>query len=292
MICFVVLHYQNLDVTRKCVNFLLKLNGENKHIIIVDNGSPNGTGKILEEKYVLDSNITVILSQENVGFARANNLGYSYAKKIGATCIVVMNSDVYIKDIDFIGKLYAAIEENEKTAVAAPDVVNIQGIHCNPMIIPPISHKSMKKIYKENFYRYVMYCIPFINRKLWMRSSKLSAPKKQNRLGWEHDRKDIVPDGCCIIYFPNWIKNEDFAFVPVTFMYGEEHILYEYIKFNHYESKYFHNLQVFHLEGATTGALTKVNISEGIKNKKKNLKWHMDACKIYFDYKKKLYKKN
>ena len=41
MICFVVLHYQNLDVTQKCVNFLLKLNGENKHIIIVDNGSPN-----------------------------------------------------------------------------------------------------------------------------------------------------------------------------------------------------------------------------------------------------------
>lgn len=66
MICFVVLHYQNLDVTQKCVNFLLKLNGENKHIIIVDNGSPNGTGKILEEKYVLDSNITVILSQDIV----------------------------------------------------------------------------------------------------------------------------------------------------------------------------------------------------------------------------------
>ena len=292
MICFVFLHYQNLDVTHQCSNYLKKLNcALDKHIIIVDNGSPNGSGEKLQDEYALESVITVMLSKENLGFAKGNNLGYDYAKKtMGAECIVVMNSDVYIKDVTFIEKLHNIINRNTNISVAAPDIVNIEGIHCNPMIIPPISKKSIIKIYRDNFLRYVMYSIPLINKKLWMRSCQLENPKKENRMGWESDREDIVPDGSCVIFFPHWIRNEDFAFVPVTFMYAEEHILYEYLKFKGYESAYFHNLQVYHMEGATTGSLTKVNISDGIKNKKRNLKWHMDACKKYLDYKKELCK--
>lgn len=291
MICFVVLHYQNIDVTHQCIQYLQRLdNVSDNHIIIVDNGSPNRSGKKLEKEYAKESAITVLLSNVNLGFAKGNNLGYDYAKNvIGAECVVVMNSDVYIKDIEFIKKLRNAITENINIAIAAPDILNIQGSHCNPMILPPISERSIVRIYRDSLIRYIMYSIPVINKKLWVRSSKLEIPKKESRVGWEYDRKDIVPDGCCVIFFPHWIKHEDFAFVPITFMYAEEHILYEYLRFRGYESMYLHNLQVCHMEGATTGSLNKVNVKDGIKNKKRNLKWHMDACMVYLNYKKKLH---
>ena len=293
MICFVVLHYQNLDVTHTCISYLRKLRGIlNEHIIIVDNGSPNGTGLSLKREYEEDSVISVIISRENLGFAKGNNLGYDYAKNIlGAELIVVMNSDVYIKDEDFIRKLYSAKNDNKNIAIAAPDIINRQGCHCNPMIIPPISRNSIVKIWRESFIRYILYSVPIINKKLWVRAQKKEFWEKENRVGWDHDISDIVPDGSCIIYFPNWVRKEEFAFVPITFMYAEEHILYEYLKHNEYESIYLHCLQVFHMEGATTGTLTKSNICEGIKNKKRNLIWHMDACKIYLNYKQRLCKK-
>lgn len=276
-----------MEVTYQCINHLKKLSGiENTHIIVVDNGSPNQSGKKLEQSYVNDSLVSVIINQENLGFAKGNNLGYRYAKdKLKAKCIVVMNSDIYITDRDFILKLYGEIEKNNEVAIVAPDIINLNGIHCNPMIIPPISEKSIRKIYRDNLVRYFLYCIPILNKILWLRASKKEVLEKTDRIGWDRDRKDIVPDGSCIIFLPKWIRNEENAFVPITFMYAEEHILYEYLSSKKYISMYLPKLQVHHMEGATTGALVKVNVNQGIENKKRNLKWHSDSCKIYLKYK-------
>ena len=48
--CFVILHYIAAEETEKCVESLLRLAGDKK-IIIVDNASPNGSGKKLQEMY-------------------------------------------------------------------------------------------------------------------------------------------------------------------------------------------------------------------------------------------------
>ena len=42
---------------------------EKYHIVIVDNASPNGSGKELEEYYEHSEKVTVLLSEENLGFA-------------------------------------------------------------------------------------------------------------------------------------------------------------------------------------------------------------------------------
>ena len=43
MTAFVILHYRAIDTTRSCVKSIRALAGD-KHIVIVDNASPNGTG--------------------------------------------------------------------------------------------------------------------------------------------------------------------------------------------------------------------------------------------------------
>ena len=48
MTAFVILHYRAIEMTRTCVERIQALEGNN-HIVIVDNASPNGTGRLLEE---------------------------------------------------------------------------------------------------------------------------------------------------------------------------------------------------------------------------------------------------
>ncbi len=101
MIAFVILHYQALDETIDCVNTIKKMVKGSRHIVIVDNASPNKSGEILIAKYQQDEEITVLVSKENVGFARGNNLGYVEAKKYSPEYIVVMNNDVFITQTNF-----------------------------------------------------------------------------------------------------------------------------------------------------------------------------------------------
>ena len=50
MFGYVVLHYQNIKVTEKCIRSL-KNQFKESYIVVVDNCSPNGSGKLLREKY-------------------------------------------------------------------------------------------------------------------------------------------------------------------------------------------------------------------------------------------------
>ena len=50
MTAFVILHYRAIDTTRSCVRSIRALAGD-KHIVIVDNASPDGTGKQLAEEF-------------------------------------------------------------------------------------------------------------------------------------------------------------------------------------------------------------------------------------------------
>ena len=94
MTAFVILHYRAIEMTRTCVERIKALEGKS-HIVIVDNASPNGTGRILEKEYDKEKMITVLLNQENGGFARGNNLGICWVcSHLKADFVVVLNNDV------------------------------------------------------------------------------------------------------------------------------------------------------------------------------------------------------
>ena len=71
MTAFVILHYRAIDTTRSCVKSIRALAGD-KHIVIVDNASPDGTGKQLAEEFAASPDVTVLLHGKNDGFARGS----------------------------------------------------------------------------------------------------------------------------------------------------------------------------------------------------------------------------
>jgi GT2 family glycosyltransferase len=90
----VVLTYNNLDLTRQCLDSIYaKTDEPDFELILVDNASEDGTPGYLEEFAKAHSNVQVILNDSNAGFSRANNQGAAIAT---GEHLVFLNNDVVV----------------------------------------------------------------------------------------------------------------------------------------------------------------------------------------------------
>jgi GT2 family glycosyltransferase len=262
-ICFVILHYQNIDVTNECIGCLREINFfDSCNVVVIDNASPNESGKQLIQKYNNCNNIHVLLNKENLGFAAGNNIGYDFArKKLRADQIIVMNNDILIRQKNFISKLKEEYNDSNVQLIA-PDIVNLFGSHQNPFRTEPLSNKKLNIIHWYNLTLNCLYTIPIINSFLAKVLYYKSQTKKKNKYIEKHSLYNIVPHGSCIVYQGTWVKNEEYAFLPGTFMYFEEDILYEYLISKNYNLKYSPELCVNHVEDASVNASIKSELGK------------------------------
>jgi GT2 family glycosyltransferase len=270
---FVVLHYQNAEVTRQCIQWLNEIDyPETISIVLVDNASPNGTGRELYDEYNGRNNCHVLLLKENLGFAMGNNKGYAYAREtLHADVILVINSDLFIQDRDFLVKLEEQINNNSEDYLLAVDIVSAYGGHQNPFRIKPIPSTTQKKIIIRKRIGQIIYAIPFLNTAIINRKPKSSTAK--NVLKEENELFDIVPHGACVIYTKNWTKEEEFAFLEGTFLFVEEEILFDYCAHKGYRIHYIPSLEVFHMEDASQNA----DSNTAIRKKQNQLKHEIES---------------
>lgn len=97
----IIINYNGIYDTMECIESILK-SDYTAEILIIDNASDNGEGEILEKEY---TNIHVIKSKENLGFAGGNNLGIWFAVEHGADYIMLLNNDTVI-DSNMICELF------------------------------------------------------------------------------------------------------------------------------------------------------------------------------------------
>ena len=149
MTAFVILHYRAIEMTRTCVERIKALEGKS-HIVIVDNASPNGTGRILQKEYEKEKMITVLLNQENGGFARGNNLGICWVcSHLKADFVVVLNNDVEILQKDFAVQIGEIFKEHPFD-VLGPDILSVfSGIHQSPKSLHGCTLESVRRKYAK-----------------------------------------------------------------------------------------------------------------------------------------------
>lgn len=259
-IAFSLLHYNNIRVTEEAVKYLLRLKDIDAcEIIIVDNASPNESGKKLEEEYRGKRNIHVLLNDKNGGFAYGNNVGYSFAKKIGCDVIIVMNNDIFIKDIVFIKKL-ERIGNSVHADIIAPDIIGRKG-HQNPFRLERLPDARIVKMMRYNTLINALYGVPVLNQ--------IIASYLDKRGGKKSDSDDsgsgnvyCIPHGACVIYLPSWTEKEEIAFLPNTFMYFEEDVLGEYMWEKGYTAMYITDLTVHHVEDASIEYDNKTSVKK------------------------------
>jgi GT2 family glycosyltransferase/glycosyltransferase involved in cell wall biosynthesis len=90
----VVLTYNNLDLTRACVDSLLRWSDyPNLEIIVVDNASTDGTPAYLRQLHEENPKIKLLLNDRNLGFASGNNVGLEIAT---GEYLVMLNNDTVV----------------------------------------------------------------------------------------------------------------------------------------------------------------------------------------------------
>ncbi len=119
----IMLTFNQLDYTRKCLESIEKHTKARYELIIVDNGSTDGTVEFLKDYAKTRANAELILNKENLGFARGNNQGIEKSK---GDYIVLLNNDVVVTK-GWLDKMVSYMEENPDIGMAGPVSNNVSG---------------------------------------------------------------------------------------------------------------------------------------------------------------------
>lgn len=113
-VLIVLVNYNGFDYTRECVESLFHLDYPEFDILIVDNGSTDGSGKRLAELF--DGRVIYLSLLKNLGVTGGNNRGIDYAADNNYDFILFLNNDTMVES-DFVSRLVSASIENNKSLV-------------------------------------------------------------------------------------------------------------------------------------------------------------------------------
>ncbi len=116
MISVIIVNWNTKDLLLACVRSLKEHTREQTlEIIVVDNASTDGSQEALKAQF---PDIVLIQNRENLGFAKANNIGITRAR---GEYLCLVNSDVEIKD-GCIDKMAAYLKEHPEIGLMGPKI--------------------------------------------------------------------------------------------------------------------------------------------------------------------------
>ena len=139
LVSIITVNYNNTDVT-ECLLKSIKLSDyDNLETIIVDNGSLTNSIDALEDLY---SNVKLVKSPKNLGFAGGNNLGLKHA--IGEFVFFVNNDTIFTKDL--ISCLHSELAYDNNLGVVSPKIL----FYDNPSVIQYVGSTNMNSFTVRN----------------------------------------------------------------------------------------------------------------------------------------------
>ncbi len=123
LVSIIILTYNALKYTKKCVESIKKFTQYPHEIIFVDNASRNDTVNYLNGLIDSNDNYKLIENKENRGFAGGNNQGVEAAN---GEYVLLLNNDVMVSD-GWLSQLVSSLEKNEKIGMVGPVTNTISG---------------------------------------------------------------------------------------------------------------------------------------------------------------------
>lgn len=241
---FVILHYGEAAVTLEAIESIRSLDrsGRKASVIVVDNASPNKTGELVKKQIEFLPDFYYIRNEENLGFARGNNVGFLFAKnELKADFIILMNNDAVIESSDFCKQVVMEYEK-EKFAVLGPCIYTPAGVYQNPLRRALLKGLRLKMT------------IAYLWLDLLLTTIYVS-PIAIKMLGRFFPKKKLAPEpldnvelhGSFLVFSPRYIEKFD-GLDGRTFMYCEEEFLFARCQYNELKVVYLPSIKVRHSE--------------------------------------------
>lgn len=113
LVSVIILNWNNKDVIFDCMDSVLRKTHQNREIILVDNGSRDGSLEIIKEKYA--GTIRIIENRKNLGFAEGVNIGIRASR---GEFIALLNSDAVAEEY-WLEEMIKTIDRSEKIGMCA-----------------------------------------------------------------------------------------------------------------------------------------------------------------------------
>lgn len=280
-LAFVILNYGTYRETCECVTSIqehIHINMDEYNITIVDNCSSDNSFEKLKKSFCCD-NIDFLQNEENLGFARGNNVGIKYVnQKYKPEFIVVLNSDTEIFQDDLYYKLKQEYAHSE-FALLGPMITLANG-RCDDSPWKPIDRKYIEKELKryqkeikqlENGTYYFFKAIKFI-QKIFLHKNKNSG--REHGDFWRYQTQ-VELQGAFLVFSQKAFNYID-GFDPRTFLYYEEQLLYLSLIRAGQTIVYDPRISIYHKDGMATK-----NIRATTKNKMRILnKYNLESLEI------------
>ncbi len=144
----IIVNYKVKDLLDKCLSSLFEFNNDIElDVIVVDNDSNDGSEDMVKNQY---PNARYIQSGGNLGFAKANNIGYKNAKY---DHILLLNPDTEFIEHDSLKKLIEIFDLRENIGAIACKLLNSDGtLQPSCRTLPTLSSQIFVLLKLHNFF--------------------------------------------------------------------------------------------------------------------------------------------
>ena len=185
-----VLNWNGKDLTIDCLNSLKKITYPNAHVIVIDNGSTDGSVDAISNQF---HDYEIIELPENYGFSRGNNSGFELVKE-KADYTIFLNNDTIV-DSNFVEPLINEMESN-----------------------PTVKQSTPKIFYSDNL-DYIWFGGGKVS--LWAGWIRHLGIRQKDSMQFSFNRNVDYATGCCVC-----MRTVDFVSIGMFdesfFMYGED----------------------------------------------------------------------
>jgi hypothetical protein len=270
----IIVSFNTKKLTKECLESVIKnTKGIRYEIIVVDNGSTDGSVAMLQKIQIPKSKFQIIANKENLGFGRANNQGVEKAK---GKYILLLNSDTKISD-NVLGEMVSWMNAHPKAGVATCALRNtdnsLQG-----------TGGYFPHLFKVFAWMFFLEDIPLLGRMIkpfHPMHPRLTFCKGEGFFKNKHQQDWVTG---AFLLTRKKIIDKIGLFDPDYFMYVEEVDFCFRVKLAGWQVWYLPQWSIIHFGGASsTRELPLLSEYEGIKifYKKHKPSWQMPILKLF-----------
>ena len=165
-ILVVVVTYNGMNWLDRCLGSIRTSNMP-ADVIVIDNGSKDGTCQYVPSAF---PEVNFICTGENLGFGKANNIGFRYALEQGYDYVYLLNQDAWVFP-DTFGVLADAMDADDSLGILSPMQMAASGDRPDPRFGIRCPEDALQDIKADGTSGRV-YEVEFVMAAHWMVSMK------------------------------------------------------------------------------------------------------------------------